>query len=204
MKLISIVLGVVEWNWVKIMKSVLLACVIAVSTGVCVAAETVLDWRWLEGTTWYVPTSGLPAYVYTPGNNTLVAGPDQTVYTITGYRNGFFWGRTATKFDTTAISCKSLVGSVTPEGKVYLTFTNSPWSAGDTWTIGVGNMVMKNRQWTMVNQMSTGGTLAQIGHWAYMLRTRPGQASWYSLPGVNMSVPDFMQTCLNSAPTVAP
>ena len=186
------------------MKSVLLAFVIGLSTCVCAAAATVVDWRWLEGTTWYVPTSGLPAYVYTPGNNTLVAGPDQTVYTITGYRNGFFWGRTATKFDTAEISCKSLVGSVTPEGKVYLTFTNWPWEIGDEPTIGIGSMVLKNLQWTMVNQMSTGASAMQIGHWAYMLRTRPGQSSWNALPGVNMSVPDFMEPCLDSAPTVAP
>ncbi len=185
------------------MKALLVTAALALGTVIPAVAETVTDWRWLEGTTWYVPTSGLPAYVYTPLTNTLISGPDQTVYTITGYRNGYFWGRTATSFNNEPATCKSLVGSVTPEGKVYLTFTNWPYTLGDIWTIGIGNMVKKNREWTMVNQMSTGGTVAQVGHWAYMLRTRQGQSSWNSLPGVNMSVPNFMQPCLASAPTVS-
>ena len=164
------------------------------------SAATVRNWSWLEGTTWYVPTNGLPAYVYMPEQNQLIPVQDQTVYTITGYRNGYFWGRTAAKLGDGDITCKSLVGSVTPEGKIYLTFTDYPYVEGSVTTIGVGNMVVKGRQWTMANQMSTGSSSAQIGHWAYMVQTRPNQASWQSLPGVNMSVPQFMQDCIDAAP----
>ncbi len=164
------------------------------------SAATVRDWRWLEGTTWYVPTTGLPAYVYMPEQNQLVPVQDQTVYTITGYRNGYFWGRTAAKLGGGDITCKSLVGSVTPEGNIYLTFTDYPYVDGSVTTIGVGKMVVKARQWTMANQMSTGSSSAQVGHWAYMVQTKPNKASWHSLPGVDMSVEAFMQPCLAAAP----
>jgi hypothetical protein len=181
---------------------VLFAAAMVLSTAALPASSaTVRDWRWLNGTTWYVPTNGLPAYVYAPEQNQLIPVQDQTVYTITGYRNGYFWGRTAAQLGSNDITCMSLVGSVTPEGKIYLTFTDYPYDLGtSTTTIGVGNMVLKGRQWTMANQMSTGSSLAQVGHWAYMVQTRPNQASWHSLPGVNMSVPDFMQDCMNAAP----
>lgn len=183
------------------MKRFLLAAFFAAATAITPAsANTVRDWSWLNGTTWIVPTSGLPAYVYVPEQNQLVPVQDQTVYTITGYRNGYFWGRTAAKLGNNDVSCKALVGSVTPEGQIYLTFTDHPYIDGtSTTTIGIGTMVRKGRQWTMANQMSTGSS-AQIGHWAYMVQSKPSSASWYSLPGVNMTVPEFMQPCMDAAP----
>ena len=48
-------------------------------------------WRWLEDTYWYVPTSGLPAYVFSAGNSEPRRTLDQTVYHIADYRNGYFW-----------------------------------------------------------------------------------------------------------------
>ena len=131
------------------MRSVFLAAIVSLyALSAPANANTVVDWRWLNGTTWYVPTSGLPAYTYTPlNNNTIAPVQDQTVYTITGYRNGYFWGRTAGQIDTNDVSCMSLVGSVTPEGKIYLTFTPFPFSPGDEPTIGVGTMVRKAGKW---------------------------------------------------------
>jgi hypothetical protein len=187
------------------MKSIRLAIAVYLSViSVPADANTVLDWRWLNGTTWYVPTSGLPAYIYTPLQNTITPVQDQTVYTITGYRNGYFWGRTAGQVGTNDISCMSLVGSVTPEGSIYLTFTPFPFSPGDEPTIGVGTMVRKSGKWTMQNQMSTGTPSLQLGHWAYMVQTNPDSASWSSLPGVGVSVPEFMSACLDAAPTATP
>lgn len=186
------------------MKAILVAASLATAASVLPAsAASVRDWNWLSGTTWYVPPSGLPAYIYTPSLNVLTPVQDQTVYTITGYRNGYFWGRTATKLGDGAIGCKSLVGSVTPEGSIYLNFTTFPYTQDISPTIGIGTMERKGNQWTMANQMSSGSSSAQIGHWAYMLQTRPGSASWYSLPGVNMSVPDFMAPCMDAAPNTA-
>lgn len=181
-------------------KTILTTVLLATMLSFPAAAETVLDWRWLKGTTWYVPASGLPAYIYLPDENQLVPVSDQTVYMITGYRNGYFWGRTAAMLGSTEISCSSLVGSVTPEGSVYLTFTTFPHTEGSESTVGIGNMTRKNGKWTMLNQMSTGSASAQVGHWAYMRQTRPGTDSWLSLPGVAMSVPDFMAPCMDAAP----
>lgn len=164
------------------------------------AAATVAKWQWLKGTTWYVPTNNLPAYLYYPARNRLVPVSDQTVYTITGYRNGYFWGRTAAQLGDNDITCMSLVGSVTPEGKVYLTFTSYPYTNGVMPTIGTGTMTYKNGQWTMENQMSTGSDSAQVGHWAYMVEAVRGSAAWNSLPGSGMSVPDFMEPCRDAAP----
>lgn len=184
------------------MKTFLMTAALALAAATLPAsANTVLDWRWLNGTTWYVPATGLPAYIYAPETNQLIPVQDQTVYTITGYRNGYFWGRTAAKLGSADITCKSLVGSVTPEGKIYLTFTDYPYDADVETTIGIGTMVRKVGQWTMANQMSTGTSSAQVGHWAYMALTRPGSSSWSSLPGVNMSVPEFMETCMDAAPS---
>jgi hypothetical protein len=184
------------------MKAALFATAIATAAlAVPASANTVLSWSWLNGTTWIVPPSGLPAYVYKPLENQLEPVQDQTVYTITGYRNGYFWGRTATKLGTGDITCKALVGSVTPEGKIYLTFTDQPYTPNVSGTtIGVGNMVAKGGQWTMANQMSTGSSAAQVGHWAYMVQSKPGSASWRSLPGVGKSVPEFMAQCADAAP----
>ncbi len=187
------------------MKTALIAAFLAtLAMSPPASAGTVLDWRWINGTTWYVPTTGLPAYIYAPGSNQMIPVQDQTVYTITGYRNGYFWGRTAAKLGNNAVTCKSLVGSVTPEGNIYLTFTDYPYGEGSTTTTGFGNMVLKASQWTMANQMSTGSSSAQVGHWAYMALTRPGTSSWSSLPGVNMSVPEFMAPCMNAAPSAPP
>ena len=183
------------------MKKTLLATFfLATTLSVSAVADTVLDWRWLEGTTWYVPTSGLPAYLYLAEENQLVPVSDQTVYMITGYRNGFFWGKTAGKLGNSEVSCSSLVGSVTPEGSVYLTFTPFPYAEGSEATVGIGNMTRKAGKWSMLNQMSTGSGSVQVGHWAYMLQTNPGASSWSSLPGVAMSVPDFMAPCMDAAP----
>lgn len=178
----------------------LLATALTLAVASVPSVDTVRDWSWINGTTWYVPKSGLPAYLYSPTQNRLVPIQDQTVYTITGYRNGYFWGTTAAQIDENDITCKSLVGSVTPEGSIYLTFTDYPHVDGSTTTIGLGNMVQKAGQWTMANQMSTGSSSAQVGHWAYMVQSKPGDASWASLPGVDTSVPDFTAPCKDAAP----
>jgi hypothetical protein len=184
------------------MKKTLLTTVFMAATfSIPAAAETVLDWRWLKGTTWYVPASGLPAYLYVPDQNQLIPVKDQTVYMITGYRNGYFWGRTAAKLSSGEISCSSLVGSVTPEGSVYLTFNTFPYMEGAEPTVGIGKMTIKTGKWSMLNQMSTSSGSVQVGHWAYMLQTYPGASSWSSLPGVGMSVPDFIAPCMDAAPT---
>ena len=66
-------------------------------------APTNPDWSFLVGTTWIVPPSDLNAYQLqgtgAPTGNSPTTSPptivrlqDQTVYQITGYENGYFWG----------------------------------------------------------------------------------------------------------------
>ena len=166
------------------------------------AAQAVTSdkWSWLAGTYWYVPTKNLPAYSYSPITNTVTKVSDQTMFHITHYANGYFSGNVVGQLDSNSPDCLSLVGSVTPEGKVYLTFNSLPFSPTSSPTIGLGAMVRKGASWTMENQMSSGPTESQVGHWAYMELTRPGLPSWSSLPGVSVSVQQFLSQCPANAP----
>jgi hypothetical protein len=42
----------------------------------------------------------------------------------------------------------------------------------------------------------------QVGHWAYMVQTKPGRASWLSLPVAGVSVPQFLSGSADAAPIV--
>ena len=124
---------------------------------------------------------------------------DQTVYQISDYRDGYFTGRTVVALGDAPVQCLTLVGSVTPEGRVLLTFVPRDPGEDAVITQGVGEMRQRFGQWSMENQMTSGGSAsAQVAHWAYMLQTRPGEASWRSLPGSGMSVPQFMRRCQGS------
>jgi hypothetical protein len=53
----------------------------------------------------------------------------------------------------------------------------------------------------MENQMCTPSSQTlQIGQWAYMMQTRPGQPSWNSLPAAGVSVPQFLSESGATAP----
>lgn len=155
-------------------------------------SPTAQRWSWLAGTYWYVPSNNLSA-VISSGNGQVVPVLDQTVFQITHYRDGYFWGNTTAQYGANSAgpTTSFMIGSVTPEGKVLLSFTSNT-SSGTTVTSGFGVMQRKFGQWTMENQMFTSGGSVQIGHWAYMVQTHPGLPSWNSLPGVGVSVPDFL------------
>ena len=153
-------------------------------------------WQWLVDTYWNVPNRGLPAIIFTPSTGEIVKIPDQTVYHISGYKNGYFWGETVAQYGGSDPSSAALIGSVTPEGKLLLSF-----NTGSSTTQGFGSMTRKNGQWTMENQMFTGSASSQVGHWAYMVQTKPGMKSWKSLPFVNQSVPTFLSNYSLPKPT---
>lgn len=157
------------------------------------ASPTAKRWSWLANTYWYVPTRNLPATLFNSTTGTLAAVSDQTVFHITGYRNGYFWGKVVTQLGSSSASSSSLVGSVTPEGRVLLAFTQTSSSSSPSVTEGYGQMQRKRGQWTMENQMFTSPVeQLQIGHWAYMMQTHPGLPSWNSLPSAGVSVPTFL------------
>ncbi len=156
-------------------------------------APTVRRWSWLTDTYWYVPTSNLPAVLFDSSTGTLAPVSDQTVYQITAYRDGYFWGKTVTQLGSSPASSSALVGSITPQGQVLLTFTRTSSTSSPSLTEGFGKMRRHFGRWSMENQMFTSpDQTLQIGHWAYMMQTRPGQPSWDSLPSVGVSVPTFL------------
>jgi len=162
---------------------------------------TARRWAWLENTYWYVPARNLRAVVFDPSSNALAPVSDQTVYHITGYREGYFWGKCVTQLGSGSASGSSLVGSVTPQGKILLSFTSNDSSSSPSVTLGYGVMQRKAGGWTMENQMFTSpDSSVQIGHWAYMVQTRPGLRSWRSLPGSGLSVPDFLNQVDSTPP----
>jgi hypothetical protein len=61
------------------------------------------EWRWIEGTTWMITDRSLFGRKAKSG-----------VFTIEGYRNGYFWG------SGTSDRPFNVLGSVTPEGNVLL------------------------------------------------------------------------------------
>jgi len=149
------------------------------------------EWNWLVGTTWIVPKTNLPAVSFDPETQVISKVRDQTVYQITGYRDAYFWGPTASKLGNGEIVCSSLVGSVTPQGEVLLLFTKTVGNSQTILNQGFGQMIRKNGTWTMQNQTGT----STFAHWAYMVQSSPGDATWESLPGVDMSVDEFMSGC---------
>lgn len=154
-------------------------------------------WSWMSNTYWYVPTPNLAAVIYQPGSGALATVNDQTVFHVTGYRRGYFWGETVTQLGPAAPTSSALVGSVTPQGRVLLSFTSTTGST----TTGYGVMTRSPRGWTMENQMFTGASSGGIGHWAYMVQTRPGAAGWRSLPSAGVSVPAFLANYTGPRPT---
>ncbi|MEN9867690.1 MAG: hypothetical protein RL748_3280, partial [Pseudomonadota bacterium] len=55
-------------------------------------SDTRAQWAWLTDTYWYVRTPDLPALQLDPEDNLLSWLVDQTVWHISGYKNGYFWG----------------------------------------------------------------------------------------------------------------
>jgi|SRR6185436_372177 len=157
-------------------------------------------WSWLEDTYWCVPPASLPALRFDQDGNALTWVVDQTVWHITGYRDGYFWGVCAALLRDAGEPVPergpgsqprgfTMLGSVTPEGRVHLTFI--PDSQGSA-TIGIGRAVRHQAEWSLEMQMSSGAGSQTTAHWAYMMRVRPDDPSWSSLPGVGLSVPEML------------
>ena len=179
----------------------LLSVLWSLTAGAGAAPDTTRKWAFLADSYWYVPTKNLTAYVYDPARNSVSPLADQTAFYIKSYANGYFVGEIVGKLAGQPAACMALLGSVTPEGAVYLSINQQPYVEGTTPTLGLGRMVKKGNQWTMENQMSTGNGSSLVGHWAYMVQAKPGDAAWRSLPGVDMSMPEFLDQCPDSVPT---
>ena len=157
------------------------------------------DWGFLQNSYWYVPTPNLLAVLSTveAGVGTVVPINDQTVFYIKNYQSGYFWGTVATELtiggQPSGPTCFFLVGSVTPEGAVNLSFT--PTGSSGVPTIGIGTMRFRAAQWEMENQMSTNGGSGTVSHWAYMVQCHTGQPCMNSLPGTSLTFNQLLSAC---------
>jgi hypothetical protein len=158
-------------------------------------------WSRLENTYWCVPPESLPALRFDQDGNTLTWRVDQTVWHITGYRDGYFWGVCGALMRDAGEPAPergpgaqpqgfTMLGSITPEGQVHLTFI--PVSRGPD-TLGIGRVVLHGAEPSFEMQMSTGSGAQTNAHWAYMVPVRPDDPSWHSLPGIGLSVPEMLE-----------
>lgn len=148
--------------------------------------------KYLEGTVWIVPPSTLLAYEYSSG--TAIPVSDQTVWVITRYDQGYFFGESYTTLNGTPSSQRKIVGSVTPSGHVYMTFYPLSSSTQDTDIVnGIGTFEKHKGDYVFVMQMnSPENSLTGLSHWSYMISVEPDDYFYQHLPGVNMSVPEFI------------
>jgi hypothetical protein len=151
-------------------------------------------WDWLADTYWYCPTAWLPALLHTLGD-TLVWIDDQTVWHVTGSSGGYFWGRGAALISgerrAPAIDSRSeltFVASVTPEGRVHISFL---MGRGEP-TIAVGVLEGAGAQARFIMQMSSGRAAGLAVHHATMLPVREGDPAWDQLPGAGVSVSELL------------
>jgi hypothetical protein len=157
-------------------------------------------WAWLAadgGTYWYVPQAGLPAYRWRtsdPASASQVS--DQTVWHIERFENGYVFGPVVGQLDDQAPQCQYLIGSITPDGRVYLTFTSTGGSGSPSLTTGIGEVIEDTDGPVFQMQMATGSSQLQVTHWARMTQCREGQSCWNALPGLDdTSINEFLANC---------
>lgn len=157
-------------------------------TDVAEAAPDSRQWAWLADTYWYVPEAYLPAIRQTnlrDARTTTVQ--DQTVWWFERFEGGYLTGRTAISVDGGDFTYYTLLGSVTPEGAVLLSFSPedaSVTSATDAPVTGSGRLVRFQGAWAFLMQMISGANAVCMAHWAYMVQATPDSDAWTSLPGV--------------------
>lgn len=141
--------------------------------------------------TWVVPTQTLLAYLY--DNGVATPASDQTVWVFSSYNQGYFSGQSYTAINNTTYSQKYLIGSVTSEGKVNITFYSGTSSSTDL-VSGSGVLNVKSSgQCSFTMQMNSGQNgVSGLIHWSYMVPVKPGDPYYNNLPGTNMSVPQFL------------
>lgn len=146
----------------------------------------------LENSVWIVPPSTLLAYEYTNGMQIPVS--DQTVWVIDHYDQGYFFGTSYTALDGNPSSQRNLLGSVTPKGEVYITFFPLSDDTQDTDIVdGVGIFKTHKGKFYFVMQMNSAqNSPTGLAHWSYMISVKPADYFYRHLPGLDISVPDFI------------
>ena len=165
-------------------------------------------WDWLGaqgGTYWYVPQENLEAFRWqlTAPQDAPPIG-DQTVWHIERYENGYFFGPLVVQFLGLPRLCQYLIGSVTPDGRVYISFNAVEAIPAGTpsLTTGFGHMARADGgAWSFTMQMASGSSSSQVTHWASMQQCTPRDACWTDLPGVGGSLLGLLAGCSGTAPS---
>ena len=162
------------------------------------------DVAWLVGTYWYCAAETVPA-IRTQSRTSLEAVQDQTVWWITGARYGYFWGAGSALItpagqvpDVASKGDFTFYGSITPDGRVHITFFLPGGS-----TVGTGILVGHAGRVAFEMQMSSGNPNSLVVHWAFMLQVAPGDPVWNSLPGTNGASVDDMISDLEEPQVLA-
>lgn len=139
---------------------------------------------------WIVPRSTLLAIRTL--NNISQEVSDQTIWVIDQYKNGYITGTSYTTINGTPTAKTHIVGSITPSGNVAFSFSSS-----NNITNGNGTFDWQCCQWMFTMQMNSLATLASevigLSHWSYMVKVTPQDYDYHHLPGVDISVPDFIK-----------
>jgi hypothetical protein len=159
------------------------------------------QYGFLRGSKWYVPTETLPAVNMPLNSNVVQPLSDQTVWEITGYSKGYFWGRSVAVFKRPSgaqlgpVACSRMLGSVTPSGRVHITFVPQRDVTTRSAVTGIGTLAREAPQgWTFEMQMAT-GTASVVAHWSYMYQCKSGDACETTLPGTSQSLDEFLAQC---------
>ena len=157
----------------------------------------------LDDTYWYVPDAYLKAYLYL--NGAQLPALDQTVWHLRMARDPdrYVFGRSVVSFFPAnppagyqpSYGCNRMLGSIAPSGSVYISFIPTS-SANDTAvTTGLGSFGKFKQGWAFEMQMGSGNPDVLAAHWAYMVQCERGDPCFSSLPGVGISIPEFMSQC---------
>lgn len=158
-------------------------------------------WDFLADSYWYVTTPDLPALGFSPSDNLLSWKVDQTVWHISGYKNGYFWGVSSALIADAGQGQghtsgkpkqRSMIGTVTANGQVQISFIRGS-GLRESVVTGFGHMSKLDQQWVFQMQMATSGGGDETLHWANMVETKRGDPSWNNLPGVNCPVPSMLE-----------
>ncbi len=147
----------------------------------------------IKNTIWIVPPSTLVAYQYSSSSYTAVT--DQTVWIIDSYDNGYFFGNSYTAVinsGSTTYSQKKILGTITRGGAVYITFIPSGSISTTDLVNGIGTFADLQGSYQFVMQMNAGSAADGLSHWSFMISINQNSPYYYSLPGVNQSLPEFL------------
>ncbi len=164
-----------------------------------------LKWTFLKDSYWYVPTQYLPALQMNANDAVPTQMIDQTVWQITDYKYGYFWGNCAALLyenenpSEQTLSGFRFAGSVTPDGKVHISFMPINELGAAMSTVGTGNMMKDNGEWVFTMQMGS-GISDLVVHWANMEQTKEGDSSWEKLPGTDYSVSELLEAAGIASP----